>query len=57
MSQSCPGCCSPRLGPSEESHPGSTIWTINAELDGDDEGWEDADVHPVRDLDLVSDAM
>ena len=57
MSQSCPGCCSPRLGPSEESHPGSTIWTINAELDVDDEGWEDADVHPVRDLDLVSDAM
>ena len=45
------------MGPSEESHPGSTIWTINAELDGDDEGWEDADVHPIRDLDLVSDAM
>ena len=45
------------MGPSEESHPGSTIWTINAELDGDDEGWEDADVHPIRDLDLESNAM
>ena len=29
----------------------------NADVCGDDEGWEDADVHPVRDLDLESDAM
>ena len=56
MSQSCPGCCSPSLDPPEESHPG-TIWTMNAELDDDDEGREDADVHPIRDLDLDSDAM
>ena len=56
MSQSCPGCCSPSLDPSEESHPG-TIWTMNAELVDDDEGREDADVHPVRDLDLVGEAM
>ena len=56
MSQSCPGCCSPSLDPPEESHPG-TIWTMNAELVDDDEEREDADVHPIRDLDLDSDAM
>ena len=30
---------------------------MNTELDDDDEGREDADVHPIRDLDLDSDAM